>query len=100
MGYGGLVLRRLPPLHATEARVALVLRPAPTAATELPSGRSSRAMVTARATVEAIDVKKRLGDARKPDGSSVTLEVGAEVRNLPLFPRRSLRMIRQNSTEG
>jgi len=63
--------------------VAVVPQAAPTAATELPSGTVEQSMVTARATVEAIDVKKRLVTLRKPDGSSVTLEVGAEVRNLP-----------------
>lgn len=56
---------------------------APQEAAALPSGTVEQSMVSAKATVEAVDLKKRLVTLRKPDGASITLEVGEEVRNLP-----------------
>jgi translation elongation factor P/translation initiation factor 5A len=55
---------------------------APAAAT-LPSGTVGESAVTVTATVEKVDLKKRLVTLRGPDGKSVTVKVDERVRNLP-----------------
>jgi hypothetical protein len=50
---------------------------------EPPSGTVEQSLVSVRATVEAVDLKKRLVTLRKPDGGLVTIEAGEQVRNLP-----------------
>lgn len=49
--------------------------------TEKPGAMASE-IVTLTATVEAIDLDKRLVTLKGPEGNSVTLEVGEEARNL------------------
>jgi Cu/Ag efflux protein CusF len=51
--------------------------------TALPSGTLGESAVTVTATVEKIDLQKRLVTLKGPDGKSVTMKVDESVRNLP-----------------
>jgi len=62
---------------------AAVRETPPAQVAEPPSGTVEQSMVSVRATVEAVNLKKRLVTLRKPDGGLVTIEAGEEVRNLP-----------------
>jgi Cu/Ag efflux protein CusF len=56
--------------------------PAPAAA-PLPSGVVGANLVSATATVKAVNQKTRMVTLRRPDGSVITFKAGDEVRNLP-----------------
>jgi hypothetical protein len=57
--------------------------PAQAAEKTLPSGTVAENMATVTATVEKIDVKKRLVTLRTPDGEEEEFEVDPAVKNLP-----------------
>jgi Cu/Ag efflux protein CusF len=56
--------------------------PAPAAAAPLPSGTVGENVVSATATVKAIDQKTRKVTLQRPDGSLIKFRAGDEVRNL------------------
>src|SRR5690242_8005658 len=76
--------RSLPTLFVAAMAVALAaeaVAQSNTSAT-LPSGKVERS-VSASATVEAIDLEKRLVVLKREDGTTVTVQVDKRVKNLP-----------------
>lgn len=53
------------------------------AVADTPTGKVTEGLVSISATVEAVNLKKRIVTLRGPEGRVVDLEVGEEVKNLP-----------------